>query len=72
MDHEGSKAHVDSYTPGLYAGYADPQGFFANGLFTYPPNELRESRRIVFPRVDRHASGSTSGNQFGVQPGWRL
>ncbi len=66
LDYEGSKAKVDSYTPGLYLAYADKLGFYANGLFTYTRNEYSTDRRIVIPGVDRTANGSTDGDQFGA------
>jgi autotransporter-associated beta strand protein len=66
LDNEGSKAKVDSYTPGLYATYADKKGFYANGLATYTRNEYSTSRNIIIPGVNRTASGSTGGNQFGA------
>jgi autotransporter-associated beta strand protein len=65
LDNEGSNAQVDSFTPGIYATYADKQGFYANGLFTYTRNDYSTDRRIVIPGVDRTANGSTGGNQFG-------
>ncbi len=65
LDNEGSKAHVDSYTPGLYAAYADKEGFYANGLFTYSRNDYTTDRNIIIPGVNRTATGSPSGNQFG-------
>jgi len=66
LDNEGSKAKVDSYTPGLYATYADKKGFYANGLVTYTRNEYTTNRNIIIPGVNRTASGSTGGNQFGA------
>jgi autotransporter-associated beta strand protein len=65
LDNEGSKAHIDSYTPGIYATYADKKGFYANGLFTYTRNDYSTDRNIVIPGVNRTASGSPSGDQFG-------
>ena len=65
LDNEGSKAHVDSYTPGIYATYADKEGFYANGLFTYTRNDYSTDRDIVIPGVNRTATGSPSGDQFG-------
>jgi uncharacterized protein YhjY with autotransporter beta-barrel domain len=64
LDNEGSRAHVDGYTPGIYASYSDRKGFYANGLFTYTRNDYTTDRRIVIPGVDRTANGSTSGDQF--------
>jgi len=66
LDNEGSNAKVDSYTPGLYVTYADKKGFYANGLVTYTRNEYSTDRKIIIPGVNRTASGSTGGNQFGA------
>jgi len=66
LDNEGSKAKVESYTPGIYLAYADKEGFYANGLFTYTRNEYKTERKIVIPGVDRTANGSPGGNQFGI------
>ena len=61
LDNNGSKARVDSYSPGIYATYAN-QGWFANGLFTYDYNTYGESR--VIPFLGRTANGSPDGNQY--------
>jgi len=65
LDNEGSKAKVDSYTPGVYVTYADKKGFYANAVATYTRNEYSTDRKIVIPGVNRTASSSTGGNQFG-------
>ena len=65
LDSEGSKAQVNSYTPGIYATYADNSGFYANALFTGTHNDYSTDRKIVIPGVNRTASGSTNGLQFG-------
>ncbi|HEY0256002.1 MAG TPA: autotransporter domain-containing protein, partial [Candidatus Methylacidiphilales bacterium] len=65
LDNEGSKAQVDSFTPGVYATYADKKGFYANGLFTGTLNEYSTDRNIIIPGVNRTATGNTSGTQFG-------
>jgi uncharacterized protein YhjY with autotransporter beta-barrel domain len=65
LDEEGSKADIDSYTPGIYAAYADKQGFYANGLFTYTRNDYSTQRDIVIPGVNRAATASPSGDQIG-------
>jgi len=66
LDNEGSKAQVDSYTPGLYVTYADKKGFYANAVATYTRNEYSTDRKIIIPGVNRTATGSTGGNQFGA------
>ncbi len=65
MDEEGSKAHIDSYQPGLYAAYDDKYGFYANGLLSGGVNEYSESRTIQFSDLNRTATGSPSGDQIG-------
>jgi outer membrane lipase/esterase len=66
LDNEGSKAHIDSYQPGVYLAYADKYGFYANGLATYAYNDYSENRNIIFGGLNRTATGSPTGNQFGV------
>ncbi len=66
LDNEGSKAKVNSYTPGIFVTYADKSGFYANGIFTGTVNDYSTSRNIIIPGVNRTASGSTSGLQFGA------
>jgi uncharacterized protein YhjY with autotransporter beta-barrel domain len=61
LDNNGSTARVDSYSPGIYATYAD-HGWYANGLFTYNYNSYGETRAI--PVLGNSAHGSTSGNQY--------
>jgi outer membrane autotransporter protein len=61
LDDNGSTARVDSYSPGIYATYAD-QGWYANGLFTYDYNSYGESRAI--PVLSDSTHGSTAGNQY--------
>jgi autotransporter-associated beta strand protein len=65
LDNEGSKAQVDSFTPGIYATFADKQGFYANALFTGTLNEYTTDRDIIIPGVNSTATGSTSGVQWG-------
>jgi outer membrane autotransporter protein len=65
LDEEGSKAHINSYSPGIFATYADKRGFYANGIFTYTRNDYSTDRDIIFPGVDRTATGAPSGNQYG-------
>ena len=62
-DSNGSKTRVDSYSPGIYATYAD-HGWYANGLFTYDYNSYGESRAI--PVAGATANGSPDGNQFNT------
>lgn len=66
LDNNGSQAKVDSYTPGIYATFADKSGFYANGLFTYTRNAYNTDRNISMPGFNRTASGSPNGNQFGA------
>jgi len=63
LDNNGSTARVDSYSPGIYATYAD-HGWYANGLFAYDYNSYGESRAI--PVMGGSTHGSTTGNQYDV------
>jgi autotransporter-associated beta strand protein len=65
LDNEGSSATVDTYTPGIFATYADKNGFYANALVTGGLNEYDTDRKIIIPGVDRTARGSASGEQYG-------
>ncbi|MDD5261279.1 MAG: autotransporter outer membrane beta-barrel domain-containing protein, partial [Methylacidiphilales bacterium] len=61
LDHDGSKSRVDSYSPGVYASYAD-HGWYANALAAYNYNSYNENRAIPF--FGTTANGSTNGNQY--------
>ncbi|HEY0256059.1 MAG TPA: autotransporter outer membrane beta-barrel domain-containing protein, partial [Candidatus Methylacidiphilales bacterium] len=61
LDNSGSHTRVDSYSPGIYATYAD-HGWYANGLFAYNYNSYNERRAIEFDGTT--ANGSPDGNQF--------
>ncbi len=60
-DANGSKTHVDSYSPGLYATYFD-HGFYVNGLFSFGYNNYSNSRDIAF--AGETASSHPSGQQY--------
>ncbi|HEY0255935.1 MAG TPA: autotransporter outer membrane beta-barrel domain-containing protein, partial [Candidatus Methylacidiphilales bacterium] len=66
LDNEGSKAHIDTYQPGIYLAYADKYGFYANGLLSYGHNDYSEDRNIIFGGLNRTAHGSPSGDQYGL------
>lgn len=63
LDNDGSRIRVDSYSPGVYATYAD-QGWFANGLFAYNYNTYQQNRAIAF--LGRNAHSSPDGNQYSA------
>lgn len=62
LDDRGSKATVDSYTPGIYGSYVDG-GWYVNGLASYVRNTYTEDRRIDIPGIAGDNHGATSGNQ---------
>jgi autotransporter-associated beta strand protein len=66
LDNEGSTAEVDSYTPGIFATYADSHGFYGNAVFTGSLNEYTSDRNVAIPGFTRYAHGSTSGEQYGI------
>jgi autotransporter-associated beta strand protein len=66
LDTEGSKAHIDTYLPGIYLAYVNKIGFYGNALVTYGWSDYSESRDIDFGGTNRTAQGSPSGSQFGI------
>jgi outer membrane lipase/esterase len=60
LDDFGSSATVDSYSPGVYASYADG-GWFANFIGRYSYNSYTENRDIAF--LSQTANGGTTGNE---------
>ena len=60
LDNNGSSATVDSYSPGLYASYAD-KGWYANVSGNYTHNAYTQSRVIGF--LGQTADSAPEGNQ---------
>jgi len=60
LDNNGSSATVDSYSPGLYASYAD-KGWYANFNGDYVHNAYTQSRVIGF--LGQTANSAPEGNQ---------
>ncbi len=60
LDNNGSSATVDSYSPGLYASYAD-KGWYANLTGDYLHNAYTQARHIGF--LDQTASSAPEGNE---------
>jgi len=60
LDDFGSSSTVDSYSPGVYASYADG-GWFANFIGRYSYNSYTENRNIAF--LGQTANGGTDGNE---------
>ncbi len=60
LDPENSSATVDSYSPGLFASYADG-GWYANFMGRYSYNTYTEQREISF--LGQSANGGTTGNE---------
>jgi len=60
LDDFGSSATVDSYSPGVYASYAD-SGWFANFIGRYSYNSYTENRNIAF--LGQTANGGTDGHE---------
>ena len=69
LDDFGSSATVDSYSPGVYASYADGGGY-ANFVGRYSYNTYTESRNIAF--LGQTADGATTGNEclVDLDGGW--
>jgi outer membrane autotransporter protein len=60
LDTMGSSATVDSYSPGIYASYAD-QGWYANLMGDYVHNAYTQDRKIAF--LGQTASSAPEGNE---------
>ena len=60
LDPNGSSATVDSYSPGLYASYAD-KGWYANFTGSYLHNAYTQSRVISF--LGQTANSAPEGNE---------
>ena len=60
LDEVGSTSDVDSYSPGLFAAYAD-SGWYANFVGSYLRNSYEQSRVITF--LGQKANSSTNGNE---------
>jgi outer membrane autotransporter protein len=67
-DNVGSKVTMDGYTFGTYGTYYK-KGFFVDGQFSYGVASYDNSRRIVFPGIDRTATSSPNGRQFTAYGG---
>jgi T5SS/PEP-CTERM-associated repeat protein len=64
LDYIGSKATVDSYSPGIYASYVDG-GWYGNASFNYAYNSDTETRNIQIGPLTGSNHGAAQGNQFG-------
>jgi uncharacterized protein YhjY with autotransporter beta-barrel domain len=60
LDDFGSSATVDSYSPGIFASWADGGGY-VNFLGRYSYNSYTEARDIAF--LGQTANGATDGNE---------
>jgi fibronectin-binding autotransporter adhesin len=60
LDAAGSSATVDSYSPGIYASYAE-KGWYANFIGDYVYNSYTQARNIPF--LGDTASSSAGGNE---------
>jgi len=60
LDPANSSATVDSYSPGIFASYADG-GWYANFMGRYSYNSYTEQREISF--LGQSANGGTDGNE---------
>ena len=60
LDNNGSSATVDSYSPGIYAAWAD-KGWYANLTGSYTHNAYTESRVIGY--LGQTANGAPGGNE---------
>ncbi len=62
LDNLGSKATVDTYSPGVYASYSD-SGWYANALATYGFGDYSQNRNIAIGAFNGTANSSPGGGQ---------
>jgi len=65
VDNSGSKVKMDGYTFGTYGSYFN-KNFYIDGALSYGIANYDNTRRIVFPGLDRTATSSPNGNQFNA------
>lgn len=65
VDNSGSKVKMDGYTFGTYGSYFN-KNFYIDGSISYGIANYNNTRRIVFPGIDRTATSSPNGNQFNA------
>jgi fibronectin-binding autotransporter adhesin len=63
LDNNGSKASLDSYSPGVYASYAQ-NGWYANALASYGFDNFTEDRSVDFGSISSVSHGSPNGYQI--------
>jgi len=68
VDDYGSKVKMDGYTLGAY-GTLYSRGFFVDGQFSYGWSDYKNTRRIVFPGLDRTATSKPGGRQMTLYGG---
>jgi outer membrane autotransporter protein len=68
LDDYGSQVKMDSFLIGTYGTYFN-RGFFVDGQVGYGSSNYDNTRRIVFPGLDRTATSSPRGEQFSAYGG---
>jgi fibronectin-binding autotransporter adhesin len=63
LDGNGSKATVDSYSPGVYASYVD-KGWYGNALLMYGFNNNTDDRQVTIPGIAGDNHGASDGGQI--------
>jgi fibronectin-binding autotransporter adhesin len=62
LDNNGSKATADTFSPGVYASYAN-EGWYGNAIASYGFDSFTEDRVVSFGGLSGTAHGSPNGNQ---------
>ena len=68
IDNNGSKVKIDNYSLGAYGTYYQKE-FFIDGQVSYGLSNYDNTRRIIFPGLDRTALSRPSGNQLNAYGG---
>ena len=68
IDNNGSKVKIDNYSLGVYGTYYRNE-FFIDGQVSYGLSNYDNTRRIIFPGLDRTALSRPWGNQLNAYGG---
>ena len=64
----GGDLQSDSFIPSLYASWTH-DAWYADGIFSYARDNFDLSRNIVYPTVNRTATGDTNANEYSFSLG---
>jgi len=63
LDGNGSKATVDSYSPGIYGSYVN-KGWYGDAMLMYGFNNNTDDRQVTIPGIAGDNHGASNGGQL--------